>query len=283
MSYRWMRLLTVSLVLALGATSALAGPRRNLPGFSTNVITAHDDFSAGPVPMGFTINFFGTSYSSVYVNNNGNITFDGPLLAYTPPVSLAGLGRKILAPFFADVDTRGAGSGLVTYGTDTVNGRPAFGIEYPGVGYYIFHADKLNTFEVVIIDRSDVSPGDFDLEFNYDSMQWETGDGNGGVGGLGGSSGRVGYSNGLTGAGGASLELPGSGVPGSLLAGGSNTLITHSLNTTVVGRYLFWGRGGNIVNPSTSPPGAPAATDLSLILTGLLLIAMVWSLRKRTA
>ncbi len=28
------------------------------------------------VPLGFNINFYGTEYSGVYINNNGNITFD---------------------------------------------------------------------------------------------------------------------------------------------------------------------------------------------------------------
>lgn len=283
MTNRRMRLLTASIVLALGAAPAFAGPRRNLPGFSTNALLVSDDFSTGLVPIGFTINLFGTSYSSLYVNDNGNVTFDSPLLAYTN-FPLTGAATKILAPFFADVDTRGAGSGVVTYGTGTVDGHLAFGVEWPGVGYYSAQANKLNTFELVIIDRSDLGAGNFDLEYNYDSIQWETGGANGGVNGLGGSSARAGYSNGLTGSANASFELPGSAVSGAFLDGGSNALIPHSLNTAVVGRYLFWVRNGNIGDgPGTTPAGAPAATGPVLILTGILLIGMVWFLRLRAA
>src|SRR5664279_3443670 len=206
-----MRFLTVSIVLALGAAPAFSAARRNLAGFSANTLPANDDGSTGLVPIGFTINLFGTSYSSLYVNNNGNVTFDGQLGTYTP-FSLTSTATKILAPFFADVDTRGAGSGLVTYGTATVNGHNAFGVEWPGVGYFANGTDKLNTFELVIIDRSDLGAGNFDFEFNYDSIQWETGGASGGSGGLGGSSARVGYSNGLTGTANASFELPGSAI-----------------------------------------------------------------------
>lgn len=285
---RRMRLLTASIVLALGAAPAFAGPRRNLPGFSTNVLSVGDDVSSGLVPIGFTINLSGTSYSSLYVNDNGNVTFDGPVFVYAA-VPLTSTTTRILAPFWADVDTRGDGSGRVHYGTGTVDGHLAFGVEWPGVGYFSGHADKLNTFELVIIDRSDLGAGSFDLEYNYDSIQWETGSGNGGVNGLGGNSARAGYSNGLSGSANVSFELPGSGVSGAFLDGGPQALVQHSLNTAVVGRYLFWMRNGNITNvtdlpgPGTTPAGAPAATGPVLILTGILLIGMVWFLRLRAA
>jgi hypothetical protein len=36
--------------------------------------------------------------------------------------------------------------------------------------------DKLATFELLLVDRSDTGAGNFDVEFNYDTVQWETGD-----------------------------------------------------------------------------------------------------------
>lgn len=282
-----MRLWTASVVLALAAP-AFAGPRRNLPGFSTNVLPIGDDVTSGPVPIGFTINVFGASYSSLYVSDNGNVTFDGPIFAYTA-VPLTSTTTKILAPFWGDVDTRGPGSGLVKYGSGTVDGHLAFGVEWAGVGYFSAHAEKLNTFELVIIDRSDLGAGSFDLEYNYDSIQWESGSGNGGINGLGGNSARAGYSNGLSGSANASLELPGSGVPGAFLDVGPQSLVQRNLNTGVVGRYLFWLRNGNITTvteppvPGPAPAGAPAATTSVLIFTGILLIGMVWFLRLRAA
>lgn len=71
-----------------------------------------------------------------------------------------------------------------------MNRRNAFGVEWPAVGYYSSRTDKRNTFELVIIDRSDITAGAFDFEFNCDSMQRETGEASGGNG-LGGDSARV--------------------------------------------------------------------------------------------
>ena len=47
-------------------------------------------------------------------------------------------GMPIIAPFFADVDTRGSGSDIVTYsyGNTTYNGRPAFCVDWVNVGYF---------------------------------------------------------------------------------------------------------------------------------------------------
>lgn len=235
--------------LLVCAMPAAAGPVLNLPGFHTDVLSPNDDGSTGAAPIGFTINFFGVSYSSVYVNNNGNITFTGPLGTFTP-FSLLSTATPVIAPFFGDVDTRGDGSGVVSYGNDTYSGYSAFGVEWPQVGYFAEGTNKLNTFELMLLDRSDTGAGNFDIYFNYDQIQWETGNASGGSNGLGGSSARAGYSNGV----GASLELAGSAVNGALIDGGPNALTTHSLNSGgVLGRYIFSAREGSIEPPPDVP------------------------------
>ena len=61
-------------------------------GFDANAMLPGDDESIGPIPLGLTINYFGTNYSSIFINNNGNITFTGPLRAFTPvPFGNAGI------------------------------------------------------------------------------------------------------------------------------------------------------------------------------------------------
>ncbi|GAX62663.1 hypothetical protein SCALIN_C38_0026 [Candidatus Scalindua japonica] len=212
-------------------------------GFNTYTLASNDDESTGEVQIGFTVNFFGLNFSSLFVNNNGNITFDSPLTTYTP-FDLTTTGQQIIAPFFADVDTRNSSS--VTYGTGTVGGHNAFGVNWENVGYYNQNADKLNSFQLVLIDRSDTGTGNFDIELNYDKIEWETGDASGGTGGLGGDSARSGYSNGTTNAG-TFLELPGSAVNGALLDSNMVTGIIHnSNNSNLPGRYLFKVRNGVI-------------------------------------
>jgi len=136
------------------------------------------------------VNFYGFPRESLWVNNNGSVTFDRSLSTYTP-FGLASTSAEIIAPFFADVDTRAAASQTVRYGwgNTTYEGHRAFCVNWVDVGYYSGHTDKLNSFQLLLVNREDSSdPGDFDIVFNYDKVQWETGDASGGSGGLGGTS-----------------------------------------------------------------------------------------------
>jgi hypothetical protein len=227
-----MRRILVATLLLSGLLSGIGYGQavRNLPGFLTGSVPRNDDGSSPLQPLGFNINFFGKNRSQVYVNNNGNVTFDNSLSTFTP-FGLTSTRREIIAAFFADVDTRPARSKLVTYGLDTVNGRTAFGVNYVDVGYYNTHDDKLNSFQLILIDRSDLGPGNFDIEFNYNRVSWETGDASGGAGGLGGVPAAVGWSNG-TGEPGTSFELDGSLIPGSFLDNGNRSLIRNRLSST---------------------------------------------------
>jgi hypothetical protein len=232
-----------AIVLALAASGVSdAVAIRTDSGFTTNVLAPNDDGSVGPVALGFTINFFGSTYGSSYVNNNGNVTFDVPLPEFNP-FDLLSTSTPIIAPFFADVDTRGAGSSPVTYGTSTIDGRNAFGVNWVNVGYWSFQDNPLNSFQLVLIDRSDVGVGDFDFEFNYDQILWESGGASGGSNGLGGNSARAGWSNGQS----VGFELPGSAVNGAFLDNGPNSL------SATTGRTSFSVRNG-VVSPPTEPP-----------------------------
>ena len=129
-------------------------------------LARNDDGSTGAVPLGFNVNFFGANFTQTFVNNNGNITFDSPLATFTP-FPLQNTARQIIAPFFADVDTRNAASGITNFGNGTVDGRQSFLVNWPDVGYFNSRADRRNNFQLVVINRSDIAPGDFDIEFNY--------------------------------------------------------------------------------------------------------------------
>jgi hypothetical protein len=142
------------------------------------------------------------------------------------------------------VDTRSTNSGVVTYGSGTADGRAAFGVNWINVGYYSSNYDRLNSFQLVFIDRSDRTNGDYDLEFNYAQIKWEAGDYpnyySGGSDGLwvgpAGSPARAGFAN----TGGSTFELNGSGNARSFLDTNTVTgLIYTNFNSTVPGRYVF--------------------------------------------
>ncbi len=204
------------------------------PGFDQQILDRNDDSSTGVVPIGFPINFYFNTNTTLYVNNNGNVTFTSPQSAYSPQ-TLASLKIQVIAPFWADVDTRNVNSDVVKYGTNTVNGYQAFGVDWVNVGYYSQHADKLLSCQMVIINRSDIAPGDFDLEFNYDKVQWQWGDV------TVGNPPRAGFANNSQG----SCELPGSGIDGAFMDTNAVTgLIYNSTNSPVPGRYVFQFRDG---------------------------------------
>jgi hypothetical protein len=220
------------------------------PGFDQTAMSRGDDHCypqfTGPVTtvdLGFTINMFGVSRTACYVNNNGNITFDGPLFVYTPE-SLIRNKSIMIAPFWADVDSRNPLSGVTRFSNQPgmVNGRPAFGVTWREVGYFSQHVEKVNTFQLILIERADRNPGDFDIEFNYNRIEWETGDASGGSAGYGGAAARVGWTNGQ----GLFMEYQGSGntlalldrLPGNdpnFLQG----LIYQTWNSGVPGRILI--------------------------------------------
>jgi len=90
-----------------GAASAVTGQAIISSAECTqHTLSANDDGSTSAIPLPFSISFYQSSYSSLWVNNNGNVTFDGPLSTFTP-FGLSNTMTPIIAPVFADVHTRG--------------------------------------------------------------------------------------------------------------------------------------------------------------------------------
>lgn len=260
------------------------------------------------------INLFSNTYDSIYVNTNGNITFRSGLYSYTPGQIGAGTLNPIIAPFWADVDTRSGevtatsgsttavdyslsayreflnndeeyfntlnitsaisnhdisyyslssyadfvssvqsvtgltestllsinltyyynflrdaqdaldiaegdsnynpegtsqGTNLVWYDLDTDN--KTITVTWDDVGYYSYHQDKTNAFQLQIVNTED---GAFDMYFIYEDINWTTGSASGGYNGLGGIVARAGYS---AGDGEHYFEIPFSGEQSGML------------------------------------------------------------------
>lgn len=252
------------LLLTAASAQAHALAMRADAGFDSNTFARNDDGSI-LVNSGINFDFFGISGPNLFLNNNGNITFGSPLGTFTPFGITAG-STPMIAPFFADVDTRGIGD-AVTYGNSIVDGHNAFGINWDNVAHFSI-SPPVNSFQLVMIDRSDIGVGDFDFEFNFDSILWESGQASGGDSlGLGGTAAHAGFTNGS----GTFFELDGSGVNGAFLDSGpsSTSLVQNSLNSNVDGRYIFNVRNGVVLPPSNVPePGVLSLFSLGLIGLG---------------
>ena len=261
------RLVVLTLLAALAAAapaSAAPGVVQELQGCRTASLPANDDGSTVAVPLGFTANMFDRSFSSVFVNNNGNVTVSGALSEFTP-FDFRETGDPIIAPFFADVDTRGDASGLVHYGqVADFGGAKAFCVIWDHVGYFGSHDDKLNTFQLIIVDRG---VDGIDLVANYDSITWETGDASEGENGFGGVPAIAGYAAG-DGDAAHALIAPGSFSAGGLLDSNATTsLAGHSTPGQPAGRYIFQLRqspptGARLTGIVTTPDDDPAAGAL---------------------
>jgi hypothetical protein len=131
----------------------------------------NDDGFAGAINLGFNVSLFGNLYNSLFINNNGNVTFGAGLAAYNP-VGPTSTSVPIIAPFFGDVDTRHANSGVTHVRTDIAN---QIIITWDNVGYFEEHGDLLNSFQLVLRGTDYLTPvGEGSIGFYYGAMGWET-------------------------------------------------------------------------------------------------------------
>lgn len=157
----------------------------------TLALQPNDDGSSSMITLPFQFNLYGELYNTCYVNNNGNVSFVTPFGTYSS-AAFPNSQFKMVAPFWADVDTRNDG-GTVKYKL-TPN---ALYVNWSDVGYFSQQTDKLNSFQLIISDgtNTDVGIGST-VSFCYKDMQWTTGSASSGVNGFGGTPATVGANRG---------------------------------------------------------------------------------------
>lgn len=259
---------STAVLLSLTALSPTAFAQlRTLDNHTPALHYGNDDDSTDAASLGFSINFYGATYTDLFINNNGNVTFAFPSGLGNPSSISGGLaqqGGPVLAPFFADVDTTYTGS--LTYGTGTISAFNAFTATWTDVAAFGsgIQPTLLNTFQLFLVDRSDTGAGNFDFEFNYTRIEWDAGANNTGVTAL------AGFSDAAT----TTFLLEGSGQPGSFLDGSpsGHALIENFLGVpfdgaVMNGRYAFnvrdglatLGGGGDLPGGGDTPGGETSA------------------------
>ena len=207
----------------------------DLPGCASNALAPNDDGSTGAVDLPFALNFFGTDVNTLYVNNNGNVTFDSPLATYTPFDLTGTTGRPIIAPFFADIDTRDSGSDVVTLRQGDVR-RPAGVLrQLASTSATTRRTPTSSTrFQLLLVDRSDTARATSTSSSTTTRSSGRPATRQRRQRRPRRVAGRAGFANG-TQADGTTFELPGSATPGAFLDGAPTGLARTSLNSTVPG------------------------------------------------
>ncbi|XP_038668933.1 alpha-tectorin-like [Scyliorhinus canicula] len=171
-----------------------------------------DDGGSTRVNISTSFPFFSSSYNSLYVNNNGVVSFGTAVSQFTPNTFPLSDGRAFIAPFWADVDNRIAGNVsyqqsrdamLLQRATADINkyapelhfqAQWIFVATWDRVAFYGSQTSKVNSFQAVLITNG---PQSF-IILNYGDIQWTTGMGSGGsaLTGLGGTPAQAGFNSG---------------------------------------------------------------------------------------
>ncbi|XP_060113628.1 sushi, nidogen and EGF-like domain-containing protein 1 [Heteronotia binoei] len=171
-----------------------------------------DDGTSPEISISVPFTFYGKGYRSLYVNNNGVVSFGVNVSQYTPdPFPLDG-GCPFVAPYWGDVDNRWGGDifwrqtqdpAVLSRCSADINeyfpGIPftaiwAFIATWDRVAYFGTASKKVNTFQAVLITNGDIAF----IELNYADIQWTTGRASGGDAktGLGGTPAQAGFDSG---------------------------------------------------------------------------------------
>ncbi|XP_078360279.1 protein mesh-like [Oculina patagonica] len=179
------------------------------------LLPKNDDESSGPVPISVPFPYFDKYHNSLFVNTNGVISFLVQVSQYTPDAFPLGDNRRLVAPFWADADTRNGGDvfyrettdpNLLQQATDDVTAAfvdqrkfkatwllIATWYEVAFFGASGDYTNNRNTFQAVLITNGRHSF----VIFNYNKITWTTGTASGGNDtGLGGSPAQAGFNAG---------------------------------------------------------------------------------------
>lgn len=197
----------------------------------------------------FSINYFGTTYSSFYLNENGVLTFGAPITD-SPSTPLLMLDTPAIAPFFGDI-------------ANDPSVRVGFELGGPGAMWLSWNVEEeggdgsTNRFQLSFQQVG--TEGDFDLIMNYINVDWDPG--------------QVGFTDGA----GSGFVFDGSGIDGGLLGDDNDnnpmcgpTSIACNVGfggmnpsePSATGFYVFQFRDGAPVNVDLQAVPLPAAVWL---------------------
>lgn len=159
----------IALAALAGMSAANAGLYTSIYGAALPVLSDCDDCAtsaATPVMFGGgqSINFFGATYSGLYISSNGYLTFDGPHTIFgTDPIDTQTVGPMI-AGLFTDLDTSGDPDSNIYLNTSTIG---EILVTYEMVTHS-GDATLRSTFQILVrSDQKSIPAGQGQLGFFY--------------------------------------------------------------------------------------------------------------------
>jgi len=138
----------------------------------------NDDAHTAVITLPFHFCFYGTSYNSIVIDNNGYITFPASnsivtsSASYTP-VSFPISGPNMIAPFWADVYTTTSTSSYAMNTVWYIITPHYVAVQWDSVGYYDNQHNYYNSFQCIISDgTSPIIPNGNNIDFAYKEMEW---------------------------------------------------------------------------------------------------------------
>ena len=129
-----------------------------------------DDCSDGPFAFGagHSINFFGTTYTDLYVGSNGYVTFGAGASAFSPIPLDQQAARPMIAAVLSDLDSRSDATSQVFVNTSTPG---QIVVTWFGMGHWPQNYTGRSTFQLVIrSDQLTVPGGQGQIGFFYGTV-----------------------------------------------------------------------------------------------------------------
>eukprot|EP00731_Ephydatia_muelleri_P034219 Em0051g11a len=140
-----------TVMLLLSIPSGIAIPLSSFYSYGSaagdTLLPPNDDLASSDIVLPTPFLFFGANYSTVFVNNNGDLSFNVPWTV-TGSTAFPISTYPVVAIYQADVDTRANDIRALT-GT-SVSLQWLFIATWDHVGYYNHETDKTNTFQAVL-------------------------------------------------------------------------------------------------------------------------------------